>query len=345
MEFVVPQLGQELGIIVAVAIFALYVSLGGFWAVTWTDFIQGIVIVVLALAPLPFVLLDFGGPGAVLAESTAVDPQFLGVGLPALSILGAVLVWLLSPLGLPQFGQRILSSKSDRVARRGIMWMTVIMFVTFVVNVLFLAGAAKALQPDLADPDFFYYAVLEAYTGPILQGLGAGALLAAVMSTTDALLIALSASLSHDIPETLGWELGSRQETLLGVGTIWGGAALAALVALDPPGIIFALTTMVAGGAASGLFPALAIGTWWKRANKYGAIASMVVGFVVYVVLLLAQVVPVFGEVLIAVPLGFAAFIGVPLATRRPTVDELQGFRSFHTPTRESHRADPSADD
>ncbi|SEH18081.1 Na+(or H+)/acetate symporter ActP [Natronorubrum sediminis] len=337
MEFVLPDLGYELGLFVSVVIFALYVSLGGMWAVTWTDFIQGIMMFILTLLPLPIIFADMG-VGGTLSGAMANDPAFASNSAPYLMILGVGFSWIFAYLGLPQFGQRVLSSSDAKTARRGFMWMNLLYISAFVLSAFFVAGAAMALEPDLATADHFYYAVLEEYTGPIVQGIGAAGLLAAVMSSTDALLVALSASVSHDIPESLDMGLTEKQETRFGTVVIWVGALAAAYVAISPPGIIGVMTTIIAGFAASGLFPALAIGTWWKRANAPGAIAAMLVGGISYVVLFLGGFMPVEqSEVLVTVPLGVITFIVVTLATRRPTGEELQGFIQFHrtddTPT------------
>jgi len=148
--------------------------------------------------------------------------------------------------------------------------MNILYISAFSLSAFFVAGAAMALEPNLATADHFYYAVLTEYTGPVVQGLGAAGLLAAVMSSTDALLVALSASVSHDIPNSLNMNPSEKMETRLGSVIVWVGALSAGVVAFNPPGIIGIMTTLVAGFAASGLFPALAIGTWWKRANAKG---------------------------------------------------------------------------
>jgi SSS family transporter len=332
MDFVVPQLGYEVGVIVAAIGFALYVALGGMWAVTWTDFLQGIMMVLLSLIPLPLILLEFGGVGGTLSAALTQDAGFAGSSLPWVTHLGVGLVWVLGVLSLPQFGQRILSSESDTAARRGFMWMVPLYILTFGLSAFLVAGAAITIEPNLANADYFYYAVLVEYFSPAVQGLGAAGLLAAVMSTTDALLVALSASISHDIPQTLEWDLSDRQELLIGQVVIWLGALSAALVALDPPGLIATMTTLVTGGLASGLFPAVAVGTWWKRANEWGALAAMIVGFVAYGILLFGGFIgPLFGEALVAVPLGLIVFFGVSMVTRRPTGEELVGFQTFHS--------------
>lgn len=331
LNFILPGVSYELGVVIAAIIFAIYVSLGGMWAVTWTDFIQGVMMVVLAVLPAPFILLDFGGIGGVLSAAMANDPGFGGTTAPGLMNIGVALVWILAPLGLPQMGQRMMASDSERTARRGLMWMAVFFIGAFSVTAYIVAAAGMAIEPNLATADYFYYAVLNEYFGPILQGLGAAGLLAAVMSTTDALLVALSASVSHDLPNALNIDLSGRQETWLGSGVIWVGALTATFIAFDPPAIIALMTTLVAGGAASGLFPALGVGTWWKRANEYGALASMILGFGTYGVLLVFPLLAApYSEVLIAVPVGLLAFVGVSLATRRPSAKELDGFQSFH---------------
>jgi Na+/proline symporter len=344
LNFVLPDVSYVWGVVIGAVIFATYVSVGGMWAVTWTDFVQGVVMVVMAVLPAPLILLDFGGIGGVLSAAIAEDPGFGGTTAPGLMNIGVALVWILAPLGLPQMGQRMMASDSDRAARRGLMWMAVFFIGAFMVTAYIVAAAAQAIAPNLATADYFYYAVLNRYFGPVLQGLGAAGLLAAVMSTTDALLVALSASVSHDLPNSLGIDLSDGQETWLGTGVIWAGALTAMFVAFNPPAIIALMTTLVAGGAASGLFPALAVGTWWKRANEYGALASMIVGFGSYGILLTVSILPApYSEVLIAVPLGLLSFVGVSLATRRPDAAELDGFQSFHQS--DTSTAASSADD
>jgi Na+/proline symporter len=331
MEFVIPDLGYNVGVMISVVIFALYISLGGMWAVTWTDFIQGMMMFVLTLLPLPLIFADMGA-GGVLTEAMANDPAFATTKAPYLMTLGVGLVWIFSFLGLPQFGQRTLASADAKTARRGFMWMNILYITAFSLSAYFVAGAAMALEPNLATADHFYYAVLTEYTGPVVQGLGAAGLLAAVMSSTDALLVALSASVSHDIPNALDMEFSEKTETRIGSVVVWVGALSAGVIAFNPPGIIGIMTTIVAGFAASGLFPALAIGTWWKRANAKGAIAAMAVGAVSYCGLYFGGVMPApNSEVLISIPLGILTFVGVSLATRRPTGEELEGFLEFHS--------------
>lgn len=345
MDFVLPQLGYGIGVLVAAVVFALYVSLGGMWAVTWTDFVQGIMMFVFAILPAPLILLDLGGVGGTLSAAMANEPEFAATQMPGLSHIGVSLAWILGTLALPQFGQRLLASESDRAARRGFMWMMGLYVLSFGVSIYIVAAAAMAIEPNLANPDYFYYMVLTEYTGPIVQGVGAAGLLAAIMSTTDALLVALSASVSHDIPRTIDRELTERQELLVGQAVIWVGALTTAVVAFDPPGIVAELTTFVTGALASGLFPAIAIGTWWKRANEWGAIAAMIAGFVAYGVLLLGGIMEApFTEALVAVPLGILVFVGVSLGTRRPTGDELVGMQTFHSDSISPSSEAPSDD-
>jgi Na+/proline symporter len=332
MDFVIPWFGYEGGVIAAFVIFALYITLGGMWAITWTDFVQGLMIILLAVLPLPIIFADFGVSG-VLSAALQADPGFGGTKAPGLMHLGLMAVWIFAPLGLPYFGQRILSSDTDRTARHSIMWMNAIYFVVFLLGMIFISAAAVAIEPNLANSDYFYYAVLVNYTGPFIQGLGAAALLAAAMSTTDALLLAMSASVSHDLPQTLDMDLSERQETWLGTATMWIGGLIAAVVALDPPNIIALMVTLVGGAAASGFFPALAIGTWWKRANAYGAIAAMLIGTAVYGGLLFGEVMPApFTEALVGIPAGVLSLVIVSLVTAEPGEIEAENFRQFHRP-------------
>lgn len=330
-DFLFSGLGYAEGVIVTALVFAVYVSLGGFWAVTWADFIQGILIVVLALMPIPFILLDFGGVGTTISAGAEANSAFLGSALPISSLIGAGLVFIFSILALPQSGQRILSSKDDKTARRSLVGSAPVYVGAFTLSSVFVGGAALSFEPNLANPDFAYYVVMSEYFGPLLTGLGVAAILAAIMSHTDSLLIALSASISHDIPSTLQMDMSDRQEVILGQAAIWLGVITSALVALDPPGLLLELVTVVGGGIACGLFPAVALGTWWKRANGWGAISAMIAGFGLYGYLYFLVDIPTYSEILIALPVGILAFVVVSLLTRRPTDEEMLGFATFHS--------------
>ena len=114
----------------------------------------------------------------------------------------------------------------------------------------------------------------------VISGLVAAGGLAAALSTADGLLLAIANALSHDIYYKMidqhaptARRLGVSRVLLVLV------AMAAAYVASTKPSDILAMVSWAFSLAAAGLFPALVLGVWWKRANSAGAVAGMIAGF------------------------------------------------------------------
>jgi len=123
----------------------------------------------------------------------------------------------------------------------------------------------------------------------VISGLVAAGGLAAALSTADGLLLAISNALSHDIYYKLVDPKASTQKRVtISKLLLLGVAFIAAYAASTKPGDILSLVGAAFSLAASTMFPALVLGVFWKRANRYGALAGMVVGFFVCLFYMLA---------------------------------------------------------
>ena len=116
----------------------------------------------------------------------------------------------------------------------------------------------------------------------VISGLIAAGGLAAALSTADGLLLTISNALSHDVYyKTLDPHATTQKRVTVSKLLLLMVALVAAYVASLKPGDILSLVGAAFSLAASALFPALALGAFWKRANQQGAIAGMLVGFAV----------------------------------------------------------------
>lgn len=124
--------------------------------------------------------------------------------------------------------------------------------------------------------------------GVFVIGLVAAGAMAAALSTAGGLLITISSSFAHDIYYRLMKPDASDKKRLAaGRWAIVLATVVAGVVALNPPGVITQIVAWAFGIAGGTFFPVLLLGVWWKRANKQGAIAGMLVGLTVTVTYIL----------------------------------------------------------
>ena len=174
----------------------------------------------------------------------------------------------------------------------------------------------------------------------VIAGLVAAGGLAAALSTADGLLLTISNALSHDVyykmvnPNASGKKrLAVARVLLLGV------AAIAAYAASHAPATILSIVAWAFSIAAASFFPALVLGIFWKRANRAGAVAGMILGFCLTVYYLVnvkfLGMTPWFGikdvsAGIFGIPLGFLTIIVVSLLTKEPsqeTKDMVEDLR------------------
>ncbi len=114
----------------------------------------------------------------------------------------------------------------------------------------------------------------------VIAGLVAAGGLAAALSTADGLLLAIANALSHDVYyKMLDPRAPTTRRLIVARVLLVLVAILAAYTASTRPSDILAMVSWAFSLAAAGLFPALVLGIWWKRANSYGAVAGIITGF------------------------------------------------------------------
>ena len=169
----------------------------------------------------------------------------------------------------------------------------------------------------------------------VIAGLVAAGGLAAALSTADGLLLAIANALSHDVYyRMVDPQANTRRRLIVARVILIGVAILAAVVAGTRPAGILAMVAWAFSIAASGLFPALVMGIWWKRTTATGAICGMLAGFGVclyYLIMTQYFAMPLWFGVrniscgLFGIPVAFLVTWLVSLVTAAPS-RELQEF-------------------
>src|SRR5690625_4875872 len=293
--------------------FTIYAALGGMWAITYTDLFQCAVMLIGVVILALFVLVYLGCVSALLSAALAVDPTFGDINLPWMSYFGLFIAFLWFGIISPSVVMRNFASRGVKTARRTAMWGTVLYLTLFLGGfIVTLAGAQLGIIDTLDNTDMIFISVVEQYLPPILGGIMLAGLLAAIMSSADAMLLAISAGIAHDIYKGhINKQASERFVTGLGLVVMFIAAGVGIIFAINPPGIIAVMVGWVGGFLLSSFGFPLVLGLWWKRANKEGALAGMVGGALLFVILMVFTDLPTNAEPIIAAPVSLILMIVV----------------------------------
>ena len=185
--------------------------------------------------------------------------------------------------------------------------------------------------PGLQDADQLFLRVMETQFPPLIRGIAVAAVLAAVMSTTDALLLACSSAIAHDIigGATRG-RASERTLSLVRIGSTWVIGIAALLWAFSPPELITEFYTAGVGVLSSSLFVPTVAGLWWKRANLAGGVGAVVSGAAVYVVVHLGIIDVGVAPVVVALAASAAAMILGGLFGPRESRNMVERIEALH---------------
>lgn len=282
------------GILITLGVVLLYTVVGGFLAVSMTDFVQGC-IMMLALVIMPLVILyGDGGGGIAQADETLrqTDPTLLSwtQGLTIVGWLSAV-TWGLGYFGQPHIIVRFMAVRSLKdvpTARNiGMSWM----FISLVGAITMgLFGRAYAIRNgmDIADPETIFIVLADLLFHPLVTGFLYAALLAAVMSTISSQLLVASSSLTEDFYRLFLRKHATEKETVrVGRISVVLVGLVAAVIAADPDSQVLGLVSHAWAGFGAAFGPLIILSLMWPRTNGAGAIAGMVVGALTVIVWIL----------------------------------------------------------
>ena len=243
-------------IVLGGAIIVLYTLLGGFWAVSVTDTLQGLLMVMAAIALPVAALTQLGGPLAfwsALASQTSAPYMSLtgnSAGLAAIGMVAGCLAVGLSAIGQPHLVARFMALRDNNALRQGQIiattWYAVVFFGMYLLG---LTG--RLLVADLTDAEQVFFAVNAALFPSALGAILLVAVLSAIMSTADSMLLVAGTTVAHDLGITRRFRL---RALLVSRGVIAIISVAAIAVAIYIPATIFqrVLFAWVAIGSALG---------------------------------------------------------------------------------------------
>lgn len=306
------------GILVAAAIVLLYTFAGGMWAVTLTDFVQVTILTLGLLILAPVLLNDMGGWHALVAQIPAERFHLYPRNAGAADWFAYARDWLVIGLGNlagQDLIQRSLSSRDEKVAYRS-AYLAGLLYVTVGLIPVFLGLAGNVILPNLANPDLIMMEIALKYLPDAALILFVGALVSALLSSADSALLAPASVVGWDIMRYVKQDVSERTTLIISRASVLAFGLFALWLALDKTSVYDLMVDSWSVLLAT-LFVPLTGGIWWKKGNESGCIASIIVGFVSWQILLVVS--PDLPADLLAVPFAALAFVAVSLFTRHST--------------------------
>ncbi len=275
----------EIGLYVTAGIVVAYTLIGGFLAVSLTDFVQGC-IMFLALVLVPVVVLaDVGSLTAVNQSIATINPELLNI-VGGVSLLGIVsaMAWGLGYFGQPHIIVRFMAIRSIKdlpAARRiGMSWMIVSICGAMATGFVGIAYIAKT-GTTLDDPETIFILLSQALFHPFVAGFLLAAILAAIMSTISSQLLVTSSSIAGDFYQVfLNKNASEKQLVLVSRLAVLLVALVAIFLAYDRESSILSLVGNAWAGFGAAFGPVVILSLYWKGMNRNGALAGMITGAV-----------------------------------------------------------------
>ena len=256
-----------------------YTFLGGFSAVCWTDFFQGLIMLAaLLLAPIFALFLVGEGQGAANAT---LPEGFFNLFTSPLEIISG-LGWGLGYFGMPHIIIRFMSIKSEKELRKssviGISWTTIILTMSAV-----MAVAGRLYLGEIADSSTVFITMVRKIFPALASGLLLSAILSAAMSTADSQLLAASSAFASDVYKPLIRKNASDKEMLWASRLVVVAIAIVALMIASNPnsGTIMGLVENAWGVFGAAFGPVILLSLFWKKLTFGGAVAGIAAGAVV----------------------------------------------------------------
>ena len=277
-------------IIIVGVVIALYCLIGGFSAVAFTDFVQGVLIVIGVVALAVVVVMKAGGPAEISSIAASMDENLVNVtmgGKTGMALVGAVigqLLYGLQCMGRPHDTIKFFSIKSVKDIKKSLVVCLASLTVTYWAA--FAIGySGRVMFPELSDPEqLFAFMVTSDFIPPVLAGVLLTVFLGLMMSTVSSQLLSAGSTIGEDIFHRYVFKDASEKKvvriTQIGIVAV---AFAGILFALNSTENVFNLTVYATSGLAATYAAVLALALYWKKLTGPGCFVGMIGGFIICV--------------------------------------------------------------
>lgn len=292
-----------IGLTIAAVVILVYTFMGGFKAVCYTDFVQGLLMIV-AILSVPIIAYivvtkDYGSLSSALFVKGVENPEgylsFMkdanGNPISAVSIISN-LGWALGYFGMPHILIRFMAIKTDKEVKKSriiaIVWLIISLTAACLLGLIARGYLNPVLTADTSETVFIRCIMQIFNRSDILVFIGGiflCGIMAAIMSTADSQLLVTASAVSEDLYK------GKIKKNASDKSSLWVGriavivvAVIAFIIATDEKSSIMDLVSDAWAGFGACFGPVVLLSLFWKRYNLPGAVTSMIVGFVTVIV-------------------------------------------------------------
>lgn len=337
--------------VVSALVIVLYTMLGGFLAASTTDFIQSIVMTIALIVVLGFGVVNCGGIDEVVKNAQALPGYF---SLTTCNSAGEVssyngltiastLAWGLGYFGMPHILLRFMAIEDEKklkLSRRiASVWVVFSMFIAIVIGIVGYSLVKNGVVTGLEDSERIIVEIAKIISafGPmaaLVAGVIISGILASTMSTADSQLLAATSSVSHNLLKgVFAKNITEKTSMIISRITLLVIAVIGVFIARDPDSSVFGIVSFAWAGFGATFGPVMLAALFWKRSNKWGAIAGMLVGGIMIFVWKFC-IAPMGGilaiyELLPAFICASVAIVVVSLLTAKPEKEIIEEFESI----------------
>lgn len=331
--------------VIMLVLIVFYTVIGGFFAVAYTDVIQGLLMFILGIILPIFAILEAGGLSTIVANTNVHNPGFLSFTKGwsgTIGVLAFFSIWVnygLLYVGQPHGVMRYMAMRRPSESHKA-MLISAIFCLIMTLAGFFIGLAGYTLIPGLEGKavDFLTPTLLRHLFPGWLGGILLAGLVAAIMSTADSQLLVCSTTIGEDFYKKLFRPNATDSNVLLVSRlAVILSAIIATIVAWFSPSIVHLLTVFAWAGLGATIAPPLILCIFWKKVTKWGVFSGMVASLV-SVILWRIFVWPVTGinEALPAFFLNLLLTVIISLLTKAPdNVDEEMEIISKPLPDEE----------
>jgi len=336
------NIDPQISMIVAAVIIMIYTFLGGYNAVCWTDFFQGMLMLIALMAAPIVACIVMNGSDYVRPAGTIPENFYSlfsgGLNWAGIATVLSGLGWGLGYFGMPHILVRYLSIKSEKEMKKsrviGCVWIAVILLMASIVGIL---GRYFLGDSIVDDNSVVFINMVRAVFPAFIAGIFLSAILAASMSTADSQLLASTSAFASDVYKPILRKNASNKEMLwIGRGVVVLISIIAYLIARSPKcGGIMALVENAWGAFGAAFGPAILLALYWRRFTYWGAVAGIAVGFLADALWLAFLSSTGLYEIIPGFIAGLIACVVVSLLDKAPSAEVLAEFEKSLKPFEE----------